>query len=110
MNITGDVKYLIDRELRKHNINSAIEEPDLAVVFVIGIDMDAIELKDDPTTQGDVLENIPQGALVVALIDVETGYVVWIGSATANIIEGTPAELVRDRLDYAVSNMFDLMQ
>lgn len=110
MDITGDVKYLIDRELRKHNINSATEEPDLAVAFVIGVDMDALELKDDPATQGDVLENIPQGALVVALIDVETGYVVWIGTAKANIVEGASAELARERLDYAVSNMFDLLK
>ena len=110
MDITGDIKYLIDRELRKHNINSTTVEPDLAVAFVIGVDMDALELKDDPATQGDILENIPQGALVVALIDIETGYAVWVGVAKANIIEGASAELVRERLDYAVSNMFDLLK
>ena len=110
MDVTGDVKYLIDRELRQKGINSTTVDPDLAVAFVVGVDMDALELKDDPATEGDVLENIPQGALIVVLIDVETGYAVWVGVAKANIIEGASSELVRERLDYAVSNMFDLLK
>ena len=110
MDITGDVKYLIDRELRKQGINSDTENPDLAVAFFVGVDMEAMQLKDDPTTQGDVLENIPQGALVVTLINVKTGYVVWVGLAKANIVEGASSELVRERLDYAVSKMFKLLK
>jgi len=110
MDVTGDIKYLIDRELRKKGINSVTSNPDLAVAFFIGVDMDAIKLKDDPDTQGDVLENVPQGALVVALINVETGYVVWLGTAEAEIAEGAPAELIRKRLDYAVSKMFKLLK
>jgi len=82
----------------------------LAVAYFIGINMDAMQLKDDPGTQGDVLENVPQGALVVALIDVDTGYVVWLGQAKANIAEGASPELVRERLDYAVSKMFKLLK
>lgn len=110
MDIAGDIKYLIDRELRKKGIYSATADPDLAVAFVLGVDMDAVKLKSDPTTQVDILENIPQGALVVVLIDVETGYAVWVGVAKANIIKGASADLARERLDYAVSNMFDLLK
>ena len=106
MDITGDIKYLIDRELRKHGINSATENSDLAVAFFIGVDMEAMQLKDDPDTQGDVLENVPQGALVVALIDTKTGYVVWRGLAKADIVVGASSEQIRNRLDYAISKMF----
>ena len=110
MDIAGDIKYLIDRELHKKGINSDPVNPELAVAYFIGINMDAMQLKDDPDTAGDVLENIPQGALVVALINVETGYVVWLGLAKANIKQGASAELVRERIDYAVSNMFKLLK
>ena len=110
MDIVGDVKYLIDRELRHKGINSTTVDPDLAVAFFIGVDMDAMKLKDDPDTQGNVLENVPRGALVVALINVETGYVVWRGLAKADIDEGASSEVVRERLDYAVSKMFKLLK
>jgi hypothetical protein len=110
MDIAGDIKYLINRELHKKGINSNPVNSELAVAYFIGINMDAMQLKDDPNTAGDVLENVPQGALVVALINVETGYVVWIGHAKANITEGASADLIRNRLDYAVSNMFKLLK
>lgn len=110
MDITGDIKYLIDRELRKQGINSDTSNPDLAVAFFVGVDMDAQKLVDNPDTEIDVLENVPKGALVVALINVETGYVVWLGLAKAEIAEGASPELVRERLDYAVSKMFKLLK
>ncbi len=108
MDIAGDIKYLIDRELNKQGIYSNNQNPDLAVAFFIGIDMDAQKIVDNPDTKVDVLENIPRGALVVTLIDVETGYVVWIGTADADITEGAAEELVRERLDYTLSKMFKL--
>ncbi|WP_428353932.1 DUF4136 domain-containing protein [Methyloprofundus sp.] len=110
MDIAGDIKYLIDRELNKQGIYSNNENPDLAVAFFIGIDMDAQKIVDNPDTNVDVLEDVPQGALVVTLINVETGYVVWVGTAQADILEGTSPELVRERLDYAVSKMFKLLK
>ena len=110
MDIAGDIKYLIDRELNKHGIYSNNQNPDLAVAFSVGIDMEAEKIVDNPETTVDVLENVPQGALVVTLINVETGYVVWIGTAEADISEGASGEVVRERLDYAVSKMFKLLK
>ncbi len=110
INITEDIKFLIDRELRNKDINVNDANPDLAVAFFVGVDMDVIELVDDPATEGNVLENIPQGALVVALVDVQTGYVVWVGMAKANINEDASPELVRARLDYAVTEIFKLLK
>ena len=106
MDLTGDIKYLIDRELRKKGVNSHTTEADLAVAFFLGVDMQAMALKDDPNTAENLLENVPQGALVVALIDVNTGYVAWLGLAKANIIAGATPEQIRTRLNYAVRKMF----
>lgn len=107
IDVAGDIKYLIDRNMRKHGIMlSKPEDADLAVAFFIGVDMQAMKLKTDPKTKKELLQNVPEGALVVVLIDSETGYVIWVGKATAEIQENASPELVRDRLDYAITEMF----
>ena len=109
MNIAGDIKYLIDRELRKRNIYSSVSNPELAVVFFLGVDMEAMKLKMDPQTKAEILKNIPAAALVIALIDTKTKLVVWMGKATAELQENPDDEVVRERLDYAVTEMMKKM-
>lgn len=79
--------------------------PDLIVAFAAGIDMDALELKVDPETRMGMLANVPQGGLLVVLVDSESGFVIWAGTATADIQESPDARTVRARLDYAVSQL-----
>ncbi len=108
VDVAGDIKYLVDRELRKHKIFSTTSKPDLAVAFFMAVDMEAMELKEDPESKDEVLKNVPKAGLVVVLIDVETGYAVWLGVAEGDIQENPTEEIVRSRLDYAVSKMFKL--
>ena len=108
--VAGDIKFLIDREMRKKSITlTQPENADLAVGFFVGIDMAQMKLKKDPNTKVEMLKNVPGGALVVVFIDTSTGYVVWVGKATADLKEGASDEVVRERLDYAVSQMFKKM-
>jgi len=109
MDLAGDIKYLIDRELRKRNIYSSVTEPELAVVFFMGVDMKAMKLKTDPKTKTEMMENVPGAALVIALIDTKTKFVVWMGKATAELHENPSNEMVRERLDYAVTQMMKKM-
>lgn len=106
MNIAEDIRYLIDRELRKRGIYSYAENPDLFVAFFMGVDMEALELKVDPNTKEDILAEVPSAALAVALIDANTGYVVWVGEAMGDIQKNPSDELIRKRLDYAVTEIF----
>ncbi|OQK15809.1 hypothetical protein AU255_16595 [Methyloprofundus sedimenti] len=106
VDLAGDIKYLIDRELRKNNIFGVKDDADLGVAYFLGVDMDAMQLKVNPETETIVLENVPKGALVVALVDMQTGYVVWLGSARADIAKTFQADIARERLDYAISKMF----
>ncbi len=108
--VAGDIKYLIDRGMRKRGV--VLTEPenaDLAVGFVLGVDMANLKLKKDPETKVEMLKNVPGGALVVVLIDSATGYVIWVGQATADVQVDASDEEVRERLDYAVSQMFKQM-
>ena len=110
--VSDEIKFLIDRELRNKGIILAdASEADLAIVFFLGIDMAAMKLKKDPGTNEELLTNVPEGGLIVALIDAESGFVVWLGVAVADYKAGQYTETeVRQRLDYAISRMFSLYQ
>jgi hypothetical protein len=102
----AEIKFLIDRELRKRGKTEDSVNPDLIVAFAAGIDMAALELKTDPKTKISALENVPRGGLVVALVDSDTGYVIWVGVATADIQGPTDTKVAKARLDHAVTEMF----
>ncbi len=102
----AEIKFLIDRELRKRGMIESAANPDLIVAFAAGIDMATMEIKIDPESYLETLRNVPMGALVVALIDGKTGLAIWGGVATAEIQESPSMEVIKKRLDYAVSSMF----
>ncbi len=101
----AEIKFLIDRELRKHGKSQNSADPDLIVAFGAGIDMEALELQVDPETKINTLENVPKGGLVIALVDGESGFVIWMGVATADVLERPDAKTVKARLDYAVTQL-----
>ena len=108
--VAGDLKYLIDRELRKRGLVLASpENADLAVAFFVGIDMEAQKLKKNPDTKVEMLQNIPEAGLVIALVDTQSGFVVWVGEAVGELQKDATDEEVRERLDYAVTEMIKLL-
>ena len=102
----AEIKFLIDRELRKRGMTEATANADMIVAFAAGIDMASMEIKVDPESELSTLENVPMGALTVILIDSTTGLAIWGGIATAEIQQSPDQEIVRQRLDFAVSSMF----
>jgi hypothetical protein len=81
------------------------DNPDMLVAYVLGLDMAALQIKQNPETQMSTLENVPQTALVITLIDPETEFVTWAGVATAEFKDLEP-EAAKKRLKYAVTSMF----
>ena len=102
----AEIKFLIDRELRDHGMTEDSVNPDLVVAYAAGIDMDSMDIKADPESGIEALENVPAGALIVIMIDADTGLAIWAGIATADIQESPTAETTKQRLDFAVSEMF----
>ena len=105
----AEIKYLIDRELRKRGMLQSSVAPDVIVAFAAGIDMDALELRVDPEGNIKDLANVPRGGLVIALVDSETGFVIWMGVASANIQEQPDARTVKSRLEYAVTQLLRMV-
>jgi hypothetical protein len=101
-----EIKFLIDGELRKRGLSEDTANPELIVAFAAGIDMTAMREEVDPKSNISALQNVPEGALTVVLVDALTGLAVWGGVATADIQQDPDAEVVKKRLAFAVSSMF----
>ncbi|MBV1916174.1 MAG: DUF4136 domain-containing protein [Pseudomonadales bacterium] len=100
-----EIKFLLDRELRARGMSENSTAPDLIVGFAAGIDMGALALKKDPEADVEILKNVPQGGLVVLLVDSQSGFLIWAGIASAEIQEDIDAAGTKQRLDYAVTQM-----
>jgi len=103
----AEIKFLIDRELRKRGMNEDSVNPDLIVAFAAGIDMSSMEFDIDPESNLTTLGNVPLGALAVILVDADTGVAIWAGIASAEIQQDPSQEAIKKRLDYAVTSMFN---
>ena len=102
----AEIKFLIDRELRARGMTESSANPDLIIAYAAGIDMASMEIKIDPESNLETLRDVPMGALVVALIDGKTGLAIWGGVATAEIQQNPEQDVIKKRLDYAVTSMF----
>lgn len=101
----SEIVFLINRELRNRGMTETSSGPDLIVAYALGVDMAALKLKEDPETKLSTLENVPQGALLLVLIDAETGFAVWASRAHAEV-QNVDSETSKKRLDYAITEMF----
>jgi len=102
----AELVFLINDALRKRKMTEVSDNPDMLVAYAIGADMAALQIKEDPKTKISTLENVPQAALVVTLIDAQTEFVVWAGIATGNVKNADP-KTAKQRLEYVVKKMFD---
>ena len=101
----AEIQFLIDRELRQHGATEVSANPDLFVAYIAGVDMEALELEDDPGSDLEMMKSSPQGALMILLIDANTGKAVWGAVATGEVEGRRSEEEARARLDYAVTQM-----
>jgi hypothetical protein len=90
-------------------MSESASNPDLVAAFAVGVDTEALKLKIDPKTKMEVAEDVPAGGLLVVLVDSNTGYLVWAGIATAELMEKPDTKTAKARLDYAVTKMLKEM-
>ena len=102
----AEIQFLIDRELRKRAVSQVDLNPDMLVAYIAGVDMEALELKEDPKQDMEVLQNNPKGALAVLFISPVNGKTLWAGVAVANVEGKRNSGETKKRLDFAVSEMF----
>ncbi len=104
----AEVQFLVDQQLRKREIVLAPSEPDLLVSLLFVADVGDVE--EIKSKRGDGLttfDPVGQGALLVELIDAETGKTVWLGGAEGEVRGSRTTEESKTRLAYAVDKIFD---
>lgn len=107
VDVNAELRFLINQELRKRGFTEVRVDGDFSVTTAIGVKMDAMTIKEDPDSKMELLQNIPQSALTIIMIDGKTREPVWIGLATGEALAKGDANLAKKRLDYAVSEIFD---
>jgi len=103
--IDSEITFLINRELRDRNILESNNNAGLFVTYGLGVNMAALKEKIDPERKISTLENVPQGALLVLLVDAQSGFIIWAASATAEVKNLAP-EQAKKRLEYTITQMF----
>lgn len=104
-----EIKTLVDAALQKRGMTQVSDNPDVLVAFGAGVDMDALGVKVDPDTKANVLATVPQGGLVLLMVDGTTGYASWVGVAEGEVQDNPDDKTVQKRLNYAVNQMIKMM-
>ena len=105
MNISEEIEQMINSELAKKGKTPVSKDPDFFVAYLGGADMDAVKSKLDKNGK-EVLEKSPEAALVLLLIDADSGSIIWMSTAEGEA-KGGSADDVKKRLDFAVKEMLD---
>jgi uncharacterized protein involved in high-affinity Fe2+ transport len=100
----AEIKNLIDNALRSRNMTEAAKNPDVLIGYALGVNMSNVEYKENPDKSFKTLEAAPKGALVILMVDAQTGVVIWASSAKADI-QGNKGDNAKSRLKYAVESM-----
>lgn len=103
-NANAEIKLLIDNGLREKGMSETSVKPDVLIGYALGLNMTNIEYKENKDKTFKTLEAAPKGALVILMVDAETGVVIWASSAKADI-QGNTGEKAKSRLAFAVKSM-----
>ncbi len=101
--IDVEMQQIINTEMAKKGKTRVTNDPDFYVAYLAGTDMDAIKVKVDQEGQ-ETIENVPAAAMILILVDAETGLIIRISTAEGEVKE-LPLEDRKKRLSYAIKKM-----
>ena len=108
IDVQSEVQFLIDKKLRDRGMTQVQSSPDLLVALLILADVKELQqLKDKHGEVVGTLDPVGNGALVVELVDSQTGKTVWLSAAEGEVRGSNTVEVAKERLAYAVDKMFD---
>ncbi|OQX76579.1 MAG: hypothetical protein B6D54_03645 [Epsilonproteobacteria bacterium 4484_65] len=103
LNVNAEMQQIINTELTKKGKTPVTQDPDFYVAYAAGTDMDAVKEKLDAAGKK-TIEKTPEAAMVLILIDAETGVIIGVSTAEGEA-KGLPAEETKKRLNYAIKKM-----
>jgi len=105
VNAAEEIEAQINSELMKKGKVPVSKDPDFFVAYMGGSDMDAVKKKLDKNGK-EIIEKSPEAALVLMLVDADSGSIIWMSTAEGEARGGTKDE-IKKRIDYAVKQMLN---
>lgn len=102
-NVDAAIEHTIVAELSKRGKVQVKKDPDFFVAYVAGADMNAMKIKLDAKGRS-TIENIPEAAILLMLVDADTGSILWMSTAEGEF-KGLPIEAQRERLKFTIKKM-----
>jgi len=101
--VSAMIEQIINDQLQKKGKAPVSKSPDFFVAYVGGSDKDAIKVRlDDKGKQ--IVEKAPEAALLIMLIDANTGEVLKVSTAEGEL-KALPKAEQKERIEYAVKKM-----
>ena len=107
LDLAAEIVFLTNREMRDRDMSEVAESPDILLMYAVGVDMKSLDVVATSEDGTEELQEVPKGAVAILMIDPASRRVMWVGSATANLAEDPTMEESKQRLDYAISKIFD---
>jgi len=101
--ISAMVEEIINDQLQKKGKVPVSKSPDFFVAYVGGSDKDAIKVRLDEKGK-QIVEKSPEAALLIMLIDADTGEVLKVSTAEGEF-KSLPRQKQKERIEYAVKKM-----
>jgi len=99
------IKSQVNKQLLNNGRIESNSTPDFFISYVVGVNMDAVKEKVDDEGKKS-LENIPEAALAIILIDAKTKEIIWLAAAEATPNENHTDAESKERIDFAITKMF----
>ncbi len=97
------VEEVINEQLQRHGKKPTAKDPDFLVAYVGGSNMEAVVAKVNADGK-QIIEKKPAAALLIMLVDADTGEILRIATAEGDL-KNQPIEEKRARIEYAVKKM-----
>ena len=103
VDVDAGLKEMIRETLAKKGKTEVTADPDFYVAYLFGTDMDALEVKLDKEGEA-TIKTIPAAAMILMLVDAETGSIIWLSTAEAEY-KNLPLKEKRERMKFAIEKM-----
>ncbi len=103
--VSAEIEALINTELIKKGKTPVSKDPDFFVAYLGGTDREAVKKRVNKEAK-DVIEKSPEAAMVLMLVDADSGSIIWMSTAEGDV-NAKSKEDQSARLKFAVKKMLD---
>jgi len=106
LDVGQEIMFLVDRELGKRGMAKVTADPDVLLIYAVGVDMESLDVVKTPESGVEELKNVPKAGVLVIMVDPPSGRVIWVGGASGDIRDQPTVELTKERLNFGITEMF----